>query len=174
MGKAANEEVPISELIKEFNETGNWKTLGDVVEGVYKAIYAKNPEQSAYMNASVDILRSLEHEKIANHQPRNVQQMLQTYPSIRNPLDRNKINDRFPVEIADAIESVDPNKTIDTVFDKWIYRHIKKTTENPQKAEELIRDFKFREAAPLLQAMFSSIESSGMTFDHGAVNKENA
>jgi len=167
---AADDYVPLSELIKDFNQRGQWDTLGQIVEGVYKSINARNPEQGAYVDAASKMMESLEYEKIANHQPATVQQMLQTYPSLRNPLDKNKVNDQFPIDITNAVESTDPGKTVEQVFEKWIYGHIRRKEKNPERAEELIEKFQWEEAAPLLQSMFSRKERSVMTFDHGSID----
>ncbi len=165
MGKKVSEEIPLQDLINEFNTTGNWRDARTALDAVVKMRQSYNPHHESYNRSAERILNELQGEKLRHERPVNFQELLTKYPSLQDPLDPNAIRNKFVTDITNAFDPAMPGEPKD-VLENYIYRDIKKkfTDSHEQLAE--IEKFNDTEMQPLLQNIFGKAQRKVLSLDH--------
>ena len=170
LGDKLSEEMPLQKLIDEFNNSGNWRDAEAVIESVVKMKQSFNPHQDTYNKAATNIYDELQHFKLNHERPVNFQELLTRYPSLQDPVDSNKMNNKFIAEITNAF---DPAMGIEpkSVLDKYVYKDIRDNIDSGEQQTK-IDEFNAKEMKPILQSIFGKTEVDHISLDHQFVKHE--
>ena len=165
LGNRLSEEVPLQDVIHEFNSTGNWRDARTVIDAVVKMGQTYNPHHESYNKNAERILNELQGEKLRHERPVNFQELLTKYPSLQDPLDPNAMSNKFVTDLSNAFDPAMPGEPKD-VLENYVYKDIrKKFTASHEQLVEIER-FNDTEMQPLLQNMFGKAQRKVLSLDH--------
>ena len=157
--KLTEKEVPLSKLVEEFNNEGNWRDIETLLKTVSRTAGMFNQHQVTFNETASEILNNMQRDKLPNEKPLNFQELMMEYPSLQSSKDVNKPSDRFIVDMNNAVASADPAKALESVFKEYIGADIEtKYSDDPTKAAAEYLKFQKTQAEPIIQKIFSSTE----------------
>ena len=166
-GKLADKEVPLSELVEEFNNNRSWRDIDALLTNVLRTARSYNHYQPTFNNISATLLNELQGDKLGSERPLNFQEMMIEYPSLQSTSDVNKPNDAFIRDINDAVSSRDPAVRVENVFREYIYSDLKdKYPDDIGKADSEYTKFHKAQAEPLINKIFSTTNKVVIQLDH--------
>ena len=163
-GEKVSEEIPLQDLVNEFNNTGNWRDAGTALDAVIKMGQRYNPHHEAYNKSAELILNELQGEKLRHERPVNFQELLTKYPSLQDPLDPNAIKNQFVTDLTNAFDPAMPGEPKD-VLKNYIYNDIQKKFTDSGEQIAAIEKFNSVEMEPLLQNIFGKENVKVLSLD---------
>ena len=117
------------------------------------------------------IYNELQHFKLNHEKPVNFQELLTRYPSLQDPVDTNKMNNKFIAELTNAF---DPAMNIEpqSVLENYVYKDIRKKFPDAGEQQVKIDEFNRTEMKPILQNIFGKTEVDHISLDHQFIKHE--
>ena len=164
LGNKVSKEIPLQELIDQFNNTGNWRDARTALDAVIKMGQSYNLHHESYNKNAERILNELQGEKLRHERPVNFQELLTKYPSLQDPLDPNAIRNQFVTDLINAFDPAMPREPKD-VLEDYIYRDIRKKFIDSSEQLVEIEKFNNTEMQPLLQNIFGKEQVKVLSLD---------